>query len=187
MCIYNIYLNNILASIYTHNYFNNNFILATICTLCEAPESNTIDSGAIQIHIIIIIIIMCPCGLKTRYSVLSTLLYGPEAWTVYRRQVKKLHAFMMRHLRSIMRITWMDKVTNKEILERTGLPSMEDLLIRKNLRWTGHLMKMSPDRLPKQVLYSQLSSGRRKSGRPRLRFKDTIKRNLKMRAIKIDS
>ena len=106
---------------------------------------------------------------------------------VYRRQVKKLHAFMMRHLRSIMRITWMDKVTNKEILERTELPSMEDLLIRKNLRWTGHLMRMSPDRLPKQVLYSQLSSGQRKRGRPPLRFKDTIKRNLKLRYIKIDS
>ena len=58
-----------------------------------------------------------------------------------------LVAFMVRHLRSIMRITWMDKVTNKEILERTGLPSMEDL-IRKNLRWTGYLMRMSPDRLP---------------------------------------
>ena len=122
-----------------------------------------------------------------RATVLSTLLYGAEAWTVYRRQVKKLHAFMMRHLRSIMRITWMDKVTNKEILERTGLPSMEDLLIRKNLRWTGHLMRMSPDRLPKQVLYSQLSSGQRKRGRPRLRFKDTIKRHLKVRDIKIDS
>ena len=87
-----------------------------------------------------------------RAIVLSTLLYGVEAWTVYRRQVKKLHAFMMRHLRSIMRITWMDKMTNKEILERTGLPSMEDRLIRKNLRWTGHLMRMSPDRLPKQVI-----------------------------------
>jgi len=72
-----------------------------------------------------------------RAIVLSTLLYGAEAWTVYRRQVKKLHAFMMRQLRSIMRITWMDKVTNK--------------------------------------------------GRPRLRFKDTIKRNLKMRDVKIDS
>ena len=119
-----------------------------------------------------------------RAIVLSTLLCGAEAWTVYRRQVKKLHAFMMRHLRSIMRITWME---NKEILERRGLPSMEDLLIRKNLRWTGHLMRMSPDRLPKQVLYSQLSSGHRKRGRPRLRFKDTIKRNLKMRDIKIDS
>ena len=99
-----------------------------------------------------------------RAIVLSTLLYGAEAWIVYRREVKKLHSFMMRHLRSIMRITWMDKVTNKEILEQTGLPSMEDLLIRKNLRWTGHLMRMSPDRLPKQVLYSQLSSGHRKEG-----------------------
>ena len=89
--------------------------------------------------------------------------------------------------RSIMRITWMDKVTNKEILERTELPSMVDLLIRKNLRWTGHLMRMSPDRLPKQVLYTQLSSGHRKTGRPRLRFKDTIKRNLKLRDIKIVS
>ena len=56
----------------------------------------------------------------------------------------------------------MDKLTNKEILERTGLPSREDFLIRKKLRWTGHLMRMSPDRLPKQVLYSQLSSGYRK-------------------------
>ena len=81
----------------------------------------------------------------------------------------------------------MDKVTNKEILERTGLQSMEDLLIRKNLRWTGHLMRMSPDRLPKQILYSQLYSGHRKRGRNRLRFKDTIKRNLNPKDIKTDS
>ena len=122
-----------------------------------------------------------------RAIVLSTLLCGAKAWTVYRRQVKLLHAFMMRHLRSIMRITWMDKVTNKEILERTGLPSMGDLLIRKNIRWTGHFTRMSPDRLPTQVLYSQLSSGQRKRGRPRLQLKDTIKRNLKLRDTKTDS
>ena len=108
--------------------------------------------------------------LWNNHHVLPTLLYVAEAWTVYRR-----------HLRSIMRITWMDKMTNKEILERTGLPSMEDLLIRKNLRWTGHLMRMSPDRLPKQVLYSKLSSGHRKRRRLRLQFKDTIKRNHKLR------
>ena len=107
-----------------------------------------------------------------RAILLSTLLY--------RRQVKKLHGFVMRHLRSIMKITWMDEVTNKNIL---GLSYMEDLLIRKNLRWTGHLMRMSPDRLPKQILYSQLSSGHRKRGRPRLRFKYTFMRNLKLRDI----
>ena len=32
-----------------------------------------------------------------RAIVLSTLLYGAEAWTVYIRQVKKLHAFMIDH------------------------------------------------------------------------------------------
>ncbi|KAK2175216.1 hypothetical protein NP493_743g02006 [Ridgeia piscesae] len=94
---------------------------------------------------------------------------------------------MMRHLRSIMRITWMDKVTNQDIHEWIGLPSMEDLII-KNFRWTEHLMRMSQDRLPKQIIYSQPFSGHRKRGRPRiLVFKDTIKRNLKLRDIKTDS
>ena len=81
----------------------------------------------------------------------------------------------------------MDKVANKDILEPAGLSSMIGLLIINNLRWTRHLMGMSPDMLPKQILYSQLSSGHRKRGRPRLRFKDTIKRNLKLRDIKTDS
>ncbi|KAK2190306.1 hypothetical protein NP493_79g07002 [Ridgeia piscesae] len=80
----------------------------------------------------------------------------------------------------------MDKVTNKDIFERTGLPSMEEPLIRKNLRWTGQLIRISRDRLPKQTLYSQRSSGHINRGRTRLRFKDTIKRNLKLRDIKTD-
>ena len=88
--------------------------------------------------------------------ILFTLLYGDETWTMYRRHVKKLHTFMMRHLRSIMKIRWQEKVTNIKVLKRAGLPSMEDLLSRKNLRWTGHLLRMPTDRLPRQVLYSQL-------------------------------
>ena len=91
--------------------------------------------------------------------ILSTLLYGAEIWTVYRRHMKKLHAFMVRHLQSIMKIKWQDKVTNIKVLNRAGLSSMEDLLIRKNLHWTGHHLRMLIDRLPKQVLYSQLPEG----------------------------
>ena len=59
---------------------------------------------------------MCPCGLKASYTMQSCC---PPSYTKprpgYRRQVKKLRAFMMRHLRSIVRITWMEKVTNKDI------------------------------------------------------------------------
>ena len=103
-----------------------------------------------------------------RTIILSTLLYGAETWTVYRRYVKKLHAFMMRQLRSIMKIKWQDKVTNIKVFKQAGLPATEDLLIRKILRWTGHFLRMPTDRLSRQVLYSQLPEGQRSRGRPRL-------------------
>ena len=37
-----------------------------------------------------------------RAVVLSALLYGAETWTICQSQVKKLHAYTMRHLREIM-------------------------------------------------------------------------------------
>jgi len=85
---------------------------------------------------------------------LSSLLYGAETGTIYRTQVKKLSAFMMKQLRDIMLVKWYDKITNEEILRRTNLPSMADILIEKNLRWLGHVHKMEHSRLPRQLLYS---------------------------------
>ena len=41
-----------------------------------------------------------------RATVLTTLLYGAETWTCYRRHVKMLDAFHMRHLRYLMGIKW---------------------------------------------------------------------------------
>ena len=74
-----------------------------------------------------------------RAVVLSALLYGAETWTIYRFQEKKLHAFMMRHIRQIMNISSRDRITNVEILKRAGLQSMADMLITKGLRWIGHV------------------------------------------------
>ena len=42
-------------------------------------------------------------------------------------------------------------------------------------------------RIPKDLLYGKLSGGSRSRGRPRLRFKDTCKRDLKSAAIDIQS
>ena len=63
---------------------------------------------------------------------------------------------------------------------------MEDILIEKNLRWLGHVHRMDRNRLPRQLLYSQLCNGKRNQGRPRLRFKDIVKRNIKCRDINVD-
>ena len=78
----------------------------------------------------------------------------------------------------IMNISWKDKITNIEVLKRAGLPLMEDMLIQMNLSWLGHVERMDHQRLPRQLLYSQLCEGKCNQGRPRLRFKDTVKRNL---------
>ena len=56
---------------------------------------------------------------------------------------------------------------------------MHEILVQCNLRWAGHLNRLGDDRLPKQILYSQLREGSLGIGRPKLRYKDNIKRNLK--------
>ena len=47
----------------------------------------------------------------------------------------------------------------KEIIKQSGLLYMEYILIIIKLHWTGHLIRMSPNNLPKQMIYSHLSSG----------------------------
>ena len=48
-------------------------------------------------------------------------------------------------------------------------------------RWlhTGHLAKMENHNIPKALPFGQLEKGKRLVGRPRLRYKDTLKYNLK--------
>ena len=56
---------------------------------------------------------------------------------------------------------------------------LESFQLRSQLRWAGHVMRTSDDRIPKMLLFSQLSYGNRNVGRPWLRYKDKLKSNLK--------
>jgi len=132
------------------------------------------------------IIIKTKCAVY-KAIIIFTLLYVSEAWTVYRVAVHKLNAYMMCQLRQILSIKWWNFVTNDDVLTKTNMMSMYDVLIQKNLRWSGHVHRMENGRLPKQILYSQLCEGSRGIGRPKLRFKDTVKRNLKAKQIPIGS
>ena len=110
---------------------------------------------------------------------LSTLLYGSEAWTIYARHMKLLEAWHIRSLRRIPGITWEDRITHQETYRRTSCTSLESLLGRRQLRWLGHVIRMEDDRLPKQILYGELSSGVRKAGGQKKRHKDYVKSVLK--------
>ena len=114
-----------------------------------------------------------------RAVILSSLLYGCETGTVYRRHLKQLERFHQCALRSILGIRWQDMVTNTEVFERTSCFSIEAMLLKPCLRWTGHVIKMEDHRIPKRLLFGELEKGHRKQGRPCKRFKDTVKAGLK--------
>ena len=99
--------------------------------------------------------------------VLPSMLYGCEIWTVYRRHLRKLEQFHARSLRSIMRIRWQDRVLNQEVLERASTTSIEAMIIKAQLRWTGHVIQMDESRIPRQLFYGELTEGKRNPGRPK--------------------
>ncbi|BHF68919.1 hypothetical protein SprV_0301196000 [Sparganum proliferum] len=47
------------------------------------------------------------------------------------------------------------------------------------LRWSGHLVRMDDERLPKRLFYGDVATGSRRQGRPIRRYKDTLKSSLK--------
>ena len=119
--------------------------------------------------------------------VLSTLLFGSEAWTLYRLQINQLDVFHKRCLRSICGYTLEDRVSNPVLLEKCKIGGIETFLMQSQLRWCGHVLRMKDHRIPKILMFSDLSTGKRKTGRPLLRYKDKLKRNLSALDIPIES
>lgn len=107
--------------------------------------------------------------------VLSTLLYACETWTLYRDDIKSLERFQQYKLRQILNISWESHTTNIEVLQRASVTSIESAIIQHRLRWAGHVVRMGPSRLPKILLYGELSNGTRPRGAPKRRYKDQLK------------
>ena len=110
---------------------------------------------------------------------LSILLFGCEAWALYRPQFRKLEAFHGTCVQDILGVKWYDRVPRAESRERLGVSSLEEIILKRQLRWFGHVVRMSEDRLPRKVLYGELSTGKRSAGGQKKRYKDNIKRTLK--------
>ena len=114
-----------------------------------------------------------------RAIVMPSLLYGCETWTVYQRHARTLNRFHLNCLRKILRIRWQDKIPDTDVLSRSNMMSIHTILMKYQLRWSGHVIRMEDSRIPKQLLFSELHSGKRSRGAPKKRFKDTLKASLK--------
>jgi len=72
-----------------------------------------------------------------------------------------------------------------EVLAHCKMTGIEAMLVQAQLRWSGHLVRVSNTRLPKAIFCSRLASGNRPCGHPVKRYKDALKTNLQL--CKIDS
>ena len=111
-------------------------------------------------------------------AVITSLLFGCETWTLRKVHLAQLESFHQASLRRIARIRWFHKITNYEVLERCKIGSIQSMFESAVLRWTGHVVRMDDDRIPKQLLYGRLASGRGTQGN-HASYRNQVKRILR--------
>ena len=125
---------------------------------------------------------------KTKVNVyravcLSILLYGSETWTVYRAQVRRLEAFHIRCLQNILGVSWQDRIPHATIFKSADVNSIECMVITRQLKWVGHVIRMPENRIPRQVFYGELKTGHRSIGGQKKRYRDQLNSWLKQSGI----
>jgi hypothetical protein len=116
--------------------------------------------------------------------VLPVVLYGCETWSLTLREKHRLRVFENRVLRRIFG-SKRDEVTggwrklhNEELHNLYSSPSIIRVTKSRRMRWAGHVAGMAEKLNAYRILVAK-PEGKRPLGRPRSRWVDIIKMNLK--------
>ena len=83
--------------------------------------------------------------------VLSAVLYSSETWTLSKLMERKLESFHCGCLRRILRVSYLEKATNDEIMSRSRMPQISTMIMLKRIKWYGHIQRMEPGRLARSA------------------------------------
>ena len=114
-------------------------------------------------------------------AVRPVLLYGCETWPELTDNVNRLEAFEFRCWRRILNVSYLDRVTNAEILLRLNSPTtcLKELQKRR-LTYLGHVLRMDSYRLSKRAFMSEATpSWSRQPGGQRKTWQMTIWNDVK--------
>ena len=105
--------------------------------------------------------------------VFPIVMYGYESWTVKKAKHQRIDAFELWCWRRLLRVPWTARRSNQSILKEIspGI-SLEGLMLKLKLQYFGHLMPRV-DSLEKTLMLGGIV-GRRRRGRPRMRWLDGI-------------
>ncbi|KAJ4425798.1 hypothetical protein ANN_27423 [Periplaneta americana] len=116
--------------------------------------------------------------------ILPVLLYGCETWTLTLREEHRFRVFENKVLRKIFGAK-RDEVTgewrklhNTELHALYSSPDIIRNIKSRRLRWAGHVARMGESRNAYRVLVGR-PEGKRPLGRPRRRWEDNIKMDLR--------
>ena len=105
----------------------------------------------------------------------SVMLYGSETWTMRKEDITRIEAFEMWIWRRMERISWMEHITNEEVLKRVGEKRALIRTIReRQRRWIGHTLR--GDSILRTMMEGKME-GKRTRGRPRQMLLDWMMTN----------
>ena len=95
--------------------------------------------------------------------VFPVVMYGCESWTVKKTECRRTDAFELWWWRRLLRVPWTARRSNQSILKEISPEySLEGLMLKPKLRYSGHLM-WRPDSLEKTLILGKIE-GRRIRG-----------------------
>ena len=111
--------------------------------------------------------------------VFSVVMYGCESWTVKKAEHQRIDAFEVWCWRRLLRVPWTARRSNQSILkEISPRCSLEGLMLKLKLQYFGHLMQRV-DSSEKTLMLGGIE-GRRRRGRQRMRWLDSITDSMDM-------
>ena len=111
--------------------------------------------------------------------VFPVVMYGCESWTIKKSEHQRIDAFELWCWRRLLRVPWTARRSNQSILkEISPRCSLEGLMLKLKLQYIGHLMQRT-DLFEKTLMLGEIG-GRRRRGRPRMKWLDGITDSMDM-------
>ena len=102
----------------------------------------------------------------------QVVVYGHESWTIKKAECQRFDAFELWCQRRLLRFPWTERKSKQSILKEISPEySLEGLMLKLKLQYFGHLMRRADSE--KTLMLGKIE-GRRKRGRQRMRWLDSI-------------
>ena len=111
------------------------------------------------------------------------MVYGLETVAVTKKQVEELEVAEMKMLRFAIGVTRKDKIRNEHIRSTVKVEQLGMKMREGRLRWYGHVMRRDQEYVGRKMIKMELP-GKRRRGRPKRRFLDVVKEDMKEVGVK---